>query len=693
MDHHAVSAEEAWRRLEGVGVPLVRSVFARTPAEVEDAWATLGVEHVVVKSAGILHKTDVDGIALHLGSAVAARDAAEAMLRRLGPSALPFHVQEHRDGLEVLVGLRRDPNLGAVVVIGLGGVHTELLEDVARRVVPVTSDDAHEALRDLRTWPLFEGYRGTAPRDVDALCELVLLVSSLAEQDRTIQELDLNPVMVGAAGEGCVVVDARIIETSPPPARPRVHHDLTRMLRPRHIAVVGASDDDRKAGGRLFRYLVDHGFAGRLDPIHPAGGELRGRQRLRSLKEVEGSPDLVCVAVPSRHVLDIVHDALELKAGGILVHSSDFADAGEEGRQLQDQLTQLVNDANVPLAGPNAMGIVVPPQAVAASISGGLELPSLPSGSVALIASSGALGSCLASRLLSTGVGLSCWIHVGNEADVTMAEYLDWLVEDPETSAVGLVVEDVKDGPALIAAGRRMADAGKPVFVYNMVRTEQGRAAALSHTGALVGSFELREEVLRAAGMVRVPSLQALEDVMALSAAGPLPRGQRLLALCFSGGACSIIADEMDSWGIELPPLSPTTAELVSRHVASFAAVRNPMDVSFQMVGEVDAFRATLDVLLSSGEFDAVLVQFTTNADPFAADSARTVVEARAASEVPVYVSRYGADALAPRALEVYREAGVPVLDAPDRAAQAVAALMRAGRQLPSSVVAEGDVA
>jgi acyl-CoA synthetase (NDP forming) len=453
------------------------------------------------------------------------------------------------------------------------------------------------------------------------------------------------------------------------------------MLDPQHVVVVGVSDDEHKVGARLFRYLVDHGFPGRLDAVHPSGGQARGRTRYASLADVEGSPDLVCITVPGRFVLDVARQAVEKKVGGVIVHSSDFAEVGEEGRAAQEELARILVEGGVPLAGPNDMGVVAPHRKLTASISGGLEEEIKPGG-VALLSSSGALGSCLGTRLMGERIGLSYWIHAGNEADVVIADYLEWLAGDEDTRAVALLLEDIKDGPRFIEAGRRMAAAGKPMFAYNAVRSDRGRAAALSHTGAMVGSFAVREAVVEAAGMVSVPSLRVLEDAVALAAQEPLPAGDRLVAVTFSGGACSIIADEGGENGVDLPELSAATREAVRPHVPSYAAVRNPLDCSYQMITQPEKFERLLVALTERGEYDALLLQFTTNADPYAAKLAEKVVEMRGRLGIPLYVSRFGGEQLAPKALEVYRQGGVHVLDAPDRATLAIAAVMAGARTL-----------
>lgn len=680
MEPIVLSPDEAAALLSRTGVQLPRSTMAATAEDVAAALVGLDVREVVLKAGGLVHKTDSAGVVLGLRTAEEAAAAAADMERRLGPGARPFLLQQQVAGTEILVGLRREHDLGAALVVGQGGIATEVMGDLSRRLVPVDRDLAREMLGELRIWPLLEGHRGRPGVDVEALIDVMVAVSALAIEDPRIIELDLNPVLVAGPGEGAVCVDVRVVVDEPPAPRMRSGGALDRMMRPEHVVAVGVSDDEHKVGARLFRYLVDHGYPGRLDPVHPSGGEIRGLRRSASLAEVDGSPDLVCIAVPASAVAPIARECVERGVGGVIVHSSDFAEVGPEGRAKQDELLGILAPAGIPLAGPNDMGIVSPHQRLTASISGGLEGMLVP-GSLGLVTSSGALGSCLATRLMGAGIGLSRWIHVGNEADLVIADYLDWLADDPETSAVGLLLEDLKDGDRFVAAGQRLAAAGKPVFVYDMIRSDEGREAALSHTGAMVGSLAIRQEVLRAARMVSVPSLRVLEDALTLAATAELPKGRRLMAVTFSGGACSIIADEALATGIIMPPLTPDTRDAVAQHVPSFAAVRNPLDVSYQMLSEPERFGRALSALLAQDEFDALLVQFTTNADPYAEHVARATIAVRDRASVPVYVSRYGAEHLAPKALAAYREAGVNVMDAPDRAVQAIAAVMpRAGR-------------
>lgn len=687
MPPTALPPDGSEQRLRAVGIRLPASAEVPDPAAAAEAAADMAAGRFVLKAGGLLHKSDDGGVVLDLTSPAQVHTAADELVARLGPRALPLVVQEQLEGVEVLVGLRRVRGLGTALVVGAGGVYTEILRDVSRSLVPVDAREARRMIDRLQIRPLLAGARGAEPCDIEAVIELIVAVSALAEEHADIVELDCNPVLVGAVGAGAVAVDVRILVDPDEPAAvgPRAPRDLDALLRPAHIAVVGVSDDPGKVGARLFGHLITHGFEGRLDPIHPAGGEVLGHTRAVSLRELDAVPDLVCVAVPARLVAEVVREAIDVGVGAVLVHSSDFAEIGDAGQVLQDELVELTAAAGVALAGPNDMGVVAPGHRMAASISAALSKTGLITGSTALVSSSGALGSCLATRLFDGGLGLSHWIHAGNEADLTIADYLRWLADDPTTSSVGLLLEDIKDGPTFVAAARALVAAGKPVFAYHMVRSEKGQAAAMSHTGSLVGSFELREAVLRAAGVVSVPSLQALEDALRLADAAGLPAGPRLAALTFSGGACTIIADAAEEFGIELPDLDEPTRHAVRELLPSFAAVRNPLDVSFQLIADPDAFHATLTALADAGAFDAILVQFTTNADPGAARTAEAVLRVRDDVDIPLYVARYGGAQLAPQAYAIYADAGLPILDAPDRSMQAIAALLEAGRHVSAS--------
>jgi acyl-CoA synthetase (NDP forming) len=677
MERTAMPPDEVDTLLTRHGVPMSASVICCEIDETVDAARRLGGFPVVVKAGGLLHKSDDGGVRLGITDEATLRQAASE-LAAIGDHAWPLIVQPQHEGFEMLAGIVHEPALGAAVVVGVGGVHAEVFADVARGLVPLGRDRARKMLEELRAWPLLAGHRGQAGVDLEALLDVLMSLSGLADAQPEVVELDLNPLLVGSAGAGAVAVDARIATAPPAAGRDTETSGLDRLLRPKSVAVVGVSDDAVKAGTRVYRSLRRHGFQGQLDAVHPDGGEIDGHPRAAYLGDLGHVPDLVCAAVPSTALPEVVETAGRLGVGAVLVHSAGFAETGEDGLVRQRELAQRARAHGSRLAGPNSMGVVSPAIGLAASLGGSMRMTTR-SGTIALVSSSGALGSCLASRLWERGSGISRWISVGNEADIDAADYLSWLADDDETQVIGLLLEHITDGRRLARSAARALSAGKPVFAYTMARTSSGQEAAKSHTGALVGSHALRELVLRSAGVSTVPTLQALEDSLRLAEGGILPGGPRLGVVSASGGVCSIIGDLASSAGLELPALPPASQAAIAETLPSFAAAQNPIDVTVQVLSDPSLFAAALDAVVDAGCYDAVLVQLTTNADPGAEQIAKVVVAAYEGDGLPLVVSRYGAAALAPRALATYAANRIPILDTPDRAIDALRATVTAG--------------
>lgn len=670
--------------LAEAGLAVAESRQVMDAAQAGGAARELGFP-VVMKAGGLLHKSDAGGVVLGLRTIQEVEEAAHRMIERIGPQALPLILQCESSGYEVLIGLKTEPSLGSLIVVGLGGVHTEVLDDVARALAPVDTDRARAMIEGLRSYPLMRGHRGSEPVDVDALARAVAAVSELPGRYGGIAELDLNPVMLGRPGEGGVCVDIRLIPADPEVEQRRrtSYRTIDPLLAPGSVAVVGVSDDPGKTGPKIFGHLLHHGFAGRVYPVHPAGGRIEGRRRYPSLSDLPEVPDLVSIAVPATVVPRLVREAAGLGVGGVIVHSSGFAEVGPSGAALQEDIARVSASAGMSLAGPNCMGLVSTGTGLAATLGGAMALSDVRAGTVALVSSSGALGSSIASRLLRSP-GLSRWVHLGNEADVDSADYLRWLAADTATAVVGLVLENIVDGRRFVQAGRALAAAGKPVFVYNMARTESGHDATRSHTGALVGSLDLRRALIGEAHMVEVPTLRLFEDVLQLAAGPGLPAGNRLGAITASGGACTIIADEAEKYGIGLPQPSPECRAKLAAVLPEFVTVRNPLDVSAEIARDPAGLEGAFTAFLADERYDAILVQLTTNAEPAATKIAHWLVAAIQDCPIPVYVSRYGAAELAEIAMQAYAAHRIPVLDAPDRTTEAIGTLMAAGTALRS---------
>lgn len=682
-----VGAEEAHALLAAYGIPTPAQRVAATAAEAAAAAEELGFP-VVLKAQGVVHKSDVGGVRLGLQDAAAVRAAAGEMTGAIA-GLDGFLVQEMASsGVEIIVGGKRDPVFGGVVVVGFGGVWTELLGDVALRRAPVTEDEAHAMLGELRAGALLDGYRGAASRDRDALARIVAATSRLIAEHPEVEELDLNPVI--AHETGALAVDARILRGAAPVTAPAGHPSvpldadaaaaaIARLMRPRSVVVIGASRNASKQGGRLLSYLVKHGFEGQLYAVNPGADEIMGCPSFPTVGDLPEAPDLACVVVPAAAVADAVEQCGRRGIPTAIVCTAGFAETGEDGAGGQEAVLAAARRHGVRLVGPNTNGVASTASKLCASFSMSFEQDEMRAAPIALLTHSGALGSSLLGRLWERGVGFSHWISVGNEADLQLGEYLHWLAEQDDTRVIAVFMESVRDAGLLEAACRHAREHGKAVLVYKTGYSAAGRRAVQSHTSALAGDGAVYDAALDQLGAIRVPDLQTLLDAGIALAWQPAPRGPRVGVVSASGGACSVIADECARHGLEVPLLPKHLRARVAELIPPFASPQNPIDVTAEVMGTPGMIGNVLEVLHGHDDLDALVVMLTTNAEPGALDVAQGVTRVAATATKPIYVVRMGAESLAPNALALYREARVPVYPMPDMAIRALSAAVAFG--------------
>jgi acyl-CoA synthetase (NDP forming) len=663
--------------LRRYGVPLVPQRVVATAQEAVRAADELGYP-VVLKAVvpDLVHKSDAGAVCLNLRSGeevdAAARDLAARFPELAGLLVQPLAAP----GLELIVGARRDPAFGPVVLVGLGGVWVEALGDVALRLAPVDRGAAEAMLGELRGARLLDRFRGARPVDRAAIAGVIVAVSRLAAGEPELAELDLNPVF--ARPDGALAVDARLLwgaAAPTPKAIPAPLAAVQRLLKPQSIVVVGASRTRAKQGGRLFHYLIKHGFAGQLYAVNPDASEVMGKPCFPSVADLPEVPDLACVMVPAGAVTGVLEECGAKGIGAAIVYTAGFAEVGEAGREEQARLLAIARQHGIRLCGPNTAGVVNVAASTCAAFGMAFEVERMPPGEIAFLTQSGALGGSLLSRAWTQGIGFSHWVCTGNEADLTLSDYLAALVEDPATRVIAVFMEAARDPAGFLAACRRARELRKPIVVYKTGASEAGQRAVQSHTGSLAGDDAVYDAAFRAHGVIRVHDLQSLVDAAVALAWQPLPRGRRLGVVSASGGACSVIADECARHGLALPALAGATERRVREIIPPFGASQNPIDVTMEitvnpgMVGQVTA------LLLAEETIDAVLVMMTTNADPPALEVARGVAHAAEGSGKPVIVARTGAEFLAPDSVAFYQAARIPLFPMPDRAVRALRAM------------------
>jgi len=565
------------------GIPVNDSQLTTSLADAARFAAQLGWPLVLkIASPDISHKSDVGGVKANIRSEIELRGSYSEMLSTVktrAPTAriTGVTIEKMVEGnLEIIMGMKRDPIFGRVFLFGMGGIYTEILRDISFRVEPVNREDIHGMIREIKQYKLLAGARGRAAVDLEAIVDVMMNLQQLVVDDPQIREVDLNPIILSQKGP--IVVDARIVRDGAAELVDRGRADqtdLSPMLDPVSVAIVGASKDLVKPGGKTVQNLVKRGFARDIYPINLREAEIQGKKCFRSFKEISGPVDLAVISVPADSTTQVIQEGVQKGVEAFVIVSSGFAEAGPEGRKLQESIVTIARSGGARICGPNCEGLVVPKINMYATFASSLP-PILLQGDVALVTQSGSMGEAMLSYFSERDLGVRSWISCGNEADLEMSDYVEWLSDDPTTRIICLLMEGVRDGVALKRALAKAAHARKPVLVMKLGRSDVGATVAKSHTGTLVGSNEVYDAVFEKYGVLRVSDIEELID----SAMGidwqPLPHGRRVGVVSGSGAQNEMIADACAENGLELPKFSVDTQKKLDGLLKS--RVSNPID-------------------------------------------------------------------------------------------------------------------
>ncbi len=387
----------------------------------------------------------------------------------------------------------------------------------------------------------------------------------------------------------------------------RDHLAVTASLRPffepKSVAVVGASRRRGSIGGELFRNVLAADFVGAAYPINRDGEPVGGVPAYKSIADLPEVVDLAVVCLPGPLVLDAAEAALASGVKALCVISSGFAEVGAEGRERQERLLDLVRAHGGRLVGPNCLGIAVPRLGLNATFG---PRP-LPPGTIAFSSQSGALGLALLEKASERRLGFSSFVSIGNKADVSSNDLLEWWEDDDETELVLLYLESFGNPQKFARLAQRVARR-KPVLALKSGSTEAGARAASSHTAALASSDTAVEALFRQAGVIRAGTLEELVDAAALLSSQPLPRGRRVGVLTNAGGLGILCADACAAVGLELPELSEETRAALQPLLPDDASLANPVDLLGSATGET--FEAVIPALLDDKRLDALIVLF-----------------------------------------------------------------------------------
>jgi acetyl coenzyme A synthetase (ADP forming)-like protein len=378
------------------------------------------------------------------------------------------------------------------------------------------------------------------------------------------------------------------------------------LLRPRAVAVIGVSREPRRIGRRVFDALLGAGFRGPVYPINPKADDVGGVPAFPSVRDVPGPVDLAVIAVPRDAVLQAVDECAAAGVKAVVVVTAGFAEAGDEGRLLQQQLTEKVRGFGMRMVGPNCMGVLNADPALALNASFSPIFPS--PGHLALSSQSGALGVVILALANRRHVGLSSFVSVGNRADVSSNDLLQFWESDPATSVIAFYLESFGN-PARFARLARRVGRTKPIIAVKSGRTRAGSRAAGSHTAALAAADVAVDALFRQTGVIRADTIDEMFDLAACLVAQPLPAGRRVAIVTNAGGPGILAADACEAAGLSVVELTEETRRRLSAFLPPAASMANPVDM-VASAGPAE-YRATIETVLAASEVDALIIAYT----------------------------------------------------------------------------------
>ena len=596
------------------GVRLPRERVAPDPEAAALAAAELGFP-VVLKLAGegIAHKTERKLVRIGLTDRDTVVREARDLLSRARAEDGPVELlvaEQVRGQRELIAGLVRDPQFGPCVMLGQGGVLAEALSDATFSVVPLSRAEALGMIDGLATRKLFtEPHRGEPALDREALADVLEGLSRLALEHPEVESVDLNPLIIH---EGLpIAVDALVEVTREPRPEERrlsplrsdeaVRERFRPLFHPRGIVVAGVASHPGKFGFVTFHNLLRCGFKGELYGVKPDAAPVLGHATHASIDAVpQADLDLVFVCTPNKVNEQLLRDCAKRGIRAAFVTSAGYAEAGEEGQQLQRDLVRVADELGILLIGPNGQGVISTPESMCAQI----VAPYPPPGRIGVASQSGNLVSSFLNYAVATGVGISKAVSLGNSAQTGLADLLEYFAVDGDTDVALCYVESVGDGARFRRAVERLTREKPLVLVKGGARSEGQRAAA-SHTGALASDDRVFDGLCRQLGVLRAPTVEEAFEWAATIATQPLPRGKRVVVFTSVGGWGVLAADACAEAGLELIELPESIREAIDARVPSRWSRGNPIDLAG---GETrETIPEVLELVCAHPEVDAVI--------------------------------------------------------------------------------------
>jgi acetyl coenzyme A synthetase (ADP forming)-like protein len=446
---------------------------------------------------------------------------------------------------------------------------------------------------------------------------------------------------------------------------------LDAIFRPRSVAVVGASRRQQTIGREILHNLIEFGFTGPIYPVNPHLGAVHSIRAYPNLRAIPDPVDLAIVVVPQREVEGVVDDAAAKGVRGLVVITAGYRETGPAGRAAEEVLKEKVRKAGIRMVGPNCMGIINTDPEVRLNATFAATTPT--PGSAGFMSQSGALGEMILAHAEQIGLGIACFVSMGNKTDISGNDLLEAWEDDPRINVILMYLESFGN-PARFAAISRRVTRKKPILAITSGRSAAGARAAFSHTGALAGAEVAVDTLLEQCGVIRVGTMSEMFTIATALAHQPLPRGNRIAILTNAGGPAIMATDACVLRGLDVPELAPGTQEVLRAVLAPEASVRNPVD----MIASADGprYAAALEILARDEAIDGLIVLFVSPIMINAVEVARAIIAAARGARLPILTCFMGKEQ-GRQGVDELRRAGVPVYLFPEEAARAMAGLLR----------------
>lgn len=581
----SLTAPEGKLVCDAYGINVPKEGVVSSAKEAGTLASSMGFPVVMkIVSPDILHKTEAGGVIVGVKNADDAVTAYETIIAnakkyKADAKIVGVQVQQMiKGGQETIIGAMTDDSFGKLVAFGMGGVLVEVLKDVTFRLAPATREDAASMLDGIQAAEVLKGVRGAKPVSREALQDTIVRVSQLVSDFPEISEMDLNPVF--ASEDGAIAADVRVVlNFNQKPARYRpdekaVVTSMKRIMQPKAVAVIGASNEAGKIGNSVMKNLINGGYKGQIYPIHPKEAEIMGIKAFKSVKDIPGEVDTAVFAIPAKLVAGALKECGEKKIAGAVLIPSGFGETGNiEG---QEELQKIGREYNIRLMGPNIYGFYYTPANLCATFCTAYDVK----GSTALSSQSGGIGMAIIGFSRSTKMGVSAIVGLGNKSDIDEDDLLLFFEQDDNTKVIAQHCEDLKDGRAFAEVAKRVSKK-KPVIVLKAGRTAMGAAAAASHTGAVAGTDKIYDDVLRQSGVIRANSLRQMLELSRGVPILPTPKGENVVIITGAGGSGVLLSDACVDNGLKLfKPMPDDLDAAFRKFIPPFGAAGNPVDIT-----------------------------------------------------------------------------------------------------------------